>query len=147
MAARLDLAMALAQAASAGVPWGVGVVTAVNADGTLALQVRGDPDPVDHIAVLDSYTEPAAGHVVLVLHGGGQMIVLGRIRRAGMALPPTSSPPTGDGGSYAEQATGGHGPRPSPADHPRAGGRRRWHHRRGPGGHDVDAGPALPGPG
>lgn len=75
--ATTDVAQAILAAAPDEVPYGVATVTAVNGDGTLQLLFRAAT--LDHLHRLASYASPTAGDVVLLLHGGGQVIVLGAI--------------------------------------------------------------------
>jgi hypothetical protein len=71
------LVQMLAAAADGELPYGVGVVAAVNMDGTLQVTFR--TATLDSMHRLASYTSPMVGDTVLLLHGGGQAIILGAI--------------------------------------------------------------------
>jgi hypothetical protein len=70
------VATAIADAAKTGQAWATATVTAVNGDGTLQLDFFGT---VDNIHRLASYSAPTVGDVVYIIHGGGQILVLGQI--------------------------------------------------------------------
>lgn len=75
--ATTDVAQAILATAPDELPFGVGTVTGINGDGTLQILFR--TATLDHMHRLASYASPAVNDVVLLLHGGGQAMVLGAI--------------------------------------------------------------------